>query len=233
MDVTDREIAISGFAQNGDLSSCSFGGAASSLLSVHRPGTSGDRTSPLPTCPSGRRAIFLDRDGTLIAEREYLSDPAQVELIPGVPQALQRLQRSGFRLILVTNQSGIGRGYFTESDMHQVNRRLAELLVPHHVRIERIYFAPEAPDQPSPGRKPSPHFLFQARDELGLDLAQSYMVGDKLSDLECGWNAGVRQCLLVRTGYGAETEVRHPELRYRVVVVDDLSAAAAHLCWQA
>jgi len=187
----------------------------------------------LSTCPPGRRAIFLDRDGTLIAEREYLSDPAQVEVIPGVPQALQRLQQAGFHLILVTNQSGIGRGYFTESDMHQVNRRLAELLAPHHVRIERIYFAPEAPDQPSLGRKPSPHFLFLARDELGLDLAQSYLIGDKLSDLECGWNAGVRQCLLVRTGYGAETEVRHPELRHRAVVVDDLSAAAAHLCRQA
>ena len=168
----------------------------------------------------------------MIVEREYLSQPTEVELIPGVPEALQRLQRAGFRLIIVTNQSGIGRGYFTEADMHQVHARLGELLAPHRVRIERIYFAPEAPDQPSRGRKPSPRFLFEARDELGLDLARSYMVGDKLLDLECGWNAGVRQSVLVRTGYGAETEARHPELHGRAVVVDDLGAAAAHICGQ-
>ena len=168
----------------------------------------------------------------MIVEREYLSQPTEVELIPGVPQALQRLQQAGFRLIIVTNQSGIGRGYFTEADMHRVHARLGGLLASHRVRIERIYFAPEAPDQPSQGRKPSPRFLFEARAEFGLDLAQSYMAGDKLLDLECGWNAGVRQSVLVRTGYGAETEARHPGLRRKAVVVDDLGAAAAHICGQ-
>lgn len=170
--------------------------------------------------------MFLDRDGTLNVERNYLSDPAQLELLPGVPAALKRLQDAGFRLFIVTNQSGIGRGYYTEADLHRVNARLLELLAPHGVRFEKIYFAPEAPEQPGRGRKPSPQFLFDARDEFGLDLARSYMVGDKLADLECGWNAGVKRSILVRTGYGAEVEKHDPAELARAVVLDDLPAVA-------
>jgi D-glycero-D-manno-heptose 1,7-bisphosphate phosphatase len=173
------------------------------------------------------RAVFLDRDGTLIVEKNYLSDPAEVELLPGVPQALKRLQDAGFKLILVTNQSGIGRGYYRVEDLHRVHQRLLDDLSRHGVKLERICFAPEAPDQPSRGRKPSPQFLFDARDELGIDLATSYMIGDKLIDLECGWNAGVKQSLLVRTGYGAEVERTGGRKLERAVVVDDLAAAAA------
>jgi D-glycero-D-manno-heptose 1,7-bisphosphate phosphatase len=173
------------------------------------------------------RAVFLDRDGTLNVERNYLSDPAQLELLPGVPAALRRLRDAGFKLFIVTNQSGIGRGYYTEADMHRVNARLRDALAPHGVRFEKIYFAPEAPDQPSRGRKPSPRFLFDARDEFGLDLAQSYMIGDKLLDLECGWNAGVKQSILVRTGYGAAVERNEAAKLARAVIVDDVPAAAA------
>jgi len=172
-----------------------------------------------------KRAVFLDRDGTLNVEREYLADPARLELFPGVGAALRRLQDAGFLLFIVTNQSGIGRGYYTEADMHRVNERLLAELARGGVRMERIYFAPEAPDQPSRGRKPSPRFLFDARDEFGVDLARSYMVGDKIIDVECGWNAGVRRSLLVRTGYGAETERQHAGRLANATVVDDLSAA--------
>jgi len=94
------------------------------------------------------------------------------------------------------------------------------------VRFEKIYIAPEAPGAPSRGRKPSPQFLWDARAEFGVDLAQSYMIGDKLIDLECGWNAGVKQCLLVRTGYGAELEQEAADKLAAAVVVDDLPAAA-------
>ena len=171
-------------------------------------------------------AIFLDRDGTLIEEREYLADPAGVALFPGVGAALRRLQDAGFTLVIVTNQSGIGRGYYTEADLHRVNDRLRQLLAADGVLIAKIYFAPEAPEAPSRGRKPSPQFLLDARDEFGVDLAQSYMIGDKLIDLECGWNAGVKKCLLVRTGYGAELERTSPAKLAAAVVVDDLPAAA-------
>ena len=111
------------------------------------------------------------------------------------------------------------------ADVDRVNEHLCRELARDGVRFEKIYIAPEKPDEPSRGRKPSPQFLFDARDEFGLDLAQSYLIGDKLIDLECGWNAGVKKSILVRTGYGAELE-REPEKLTRAVVVDDLNGAA-------
>jgi D-glycero-D-manno-heptose 1,7-bisphosphate phosphatase len=173
-----------------------------------------------------RRAVFLDRDGTLIEERDYLRRPEDVALFPGASVALRRLQDAGCRLIQVTNQSGVGRGYFTLADVDRVNARVAEEFGRFGVRFERVYVAPEAPNQPSRGRKPSPQFLFDARDEFDLDLARSFMIGDKLIDLECGWNAGVKASILVRTGYGAETERKHVAQLGRAVVMDDLAAAA-------
>ncbi len=172
------------------------------------------------------RAVFLDRDGTLVVERNYLKDPALIEILAGVPEALKRLQEAGFALFIVTNQSGIGRGYYTLDDMHRVNARLIAELASHGVRFAKIYFAPEAPEQPSRGRKPSPQFLFDARDEFGIDLSGSYMIGDKIIDLECGRNAGMKKSVLVRTGYGAEVEAASAGQLDKAVVVENLTAAA-------
>jgi D-glycero-D-manno-heptose 1,7-bisphosphate phosphatase len=175
------------------------------------------------------RAVFLDRDGTIVVEKNYLSDPGQVEIFPGAPEALKRLQDAGFKLFIVTNQSGIGRGYYTLENMHQVNARLLEELARHGVRFEKIYFAPEAPEEPSRGRKPSPQFLFDARDEFGIDLAQSYMIGDKPIDLECGWNAGVRKSILVRTGYGTDVERNSFNKLGSALVVTDLAEGVVRI----
>jgi len=175
------------------------------------------------------RAIFLDRDGTIIEERNYLSRPEEVAFLPGAGAALKRLGDAGFKLLVVTNQSGVGRGYFTLEDVDRVNAHIAEHLAREGVRFEKVYIAPEAPDQPSRGRKPLPQFLFDARDEFDLDLGASYMIGDKLIDLECGWNAGVRQSILVRTGYGARAERETPDRLEKAVVLDDLSAAASYI----
>jgi D-glycero-D-manno-heptose 1,7-bisphosphate phosphatase len=172
------------------------------------------------------RAVFLDRDGTIIEERNYLRRVEEVVILPGAAAALGQLQRAGFKLFIVSNQSGVGRGYFTLAEAEQVNQHLAGELGREGVRFEKIYIAPEAPQGPSRGRKPSPQFLLDARDEFGVDLAQSYMIGDKLIDLECGWNAGVKKCLLVRTGYGAELERALADRLGAAAVVDDLSAAA-------
>ncbi len=171
-------------------------------------------------------AVFLDRDGTLIAEKNYLRRPEDVVILPGAAAALRRLGDAEFKLFIVSNQSGIGRGYFTLADVERVNEHLSRELARAGVRLEKIYIASEAPDQPSRGRKPSPQFLFDARDEFGVDLARSYMIGDKLIDLECGWNAGVKQSILVRTGYGAELEQVEAEKLKRAVIVDNLTAAA-------
>jgi len=176
------------------------------------------------------RAVFFDRDGTLIEERHYLSRPEEVVVFPGAGLALKRLQDAGFKLFIVSNQSGVGRGYFTLQDVERVNQRLLKDLAGAGVGFERIYIAPEAPENPSRGRKPSPQFLFDARDEFGLDLGTSYLIGDKLIDLQAGWNAGVKQCLLVRTGYGAELERQSPAALTSAIVVNDLPAAADWIC---
>lgn len=172
------------------------------------------------------RAVFLDRDGTLIAERNYLSKIEDVAILPGAPAALKRLEDAGLLLFIVSNQSGVGRGYFTMVEAESVNRHLCHLFAQEGVRFQKIYVAPEAPDEPSRGRKPSPQFLFDARDEFALDLSASYMVGDKLIDLECGWNAGVKKSILVRTGYGAELERSSASRLSTAAIVDDLAAAA-------
>ncbi len=172
------------------------------------------------------KAVFLDRDGTLNEERKYLSDPDKLVLIPGVVEALRQLRDAGFLLFVVTNQSGIGRGYYTIDDMHRVNTRLLAILEKQGIEISNIYFAPEAPENPSRGRKPSPQFLQDARDQFEVDLSRSFMIGDKVSDVRCGENAGVAASILVRTGYGAEHAEKHSSSLATATIVPDLSAAA-------
>jgi D-glycero-D-manno-heptose 1,7-bisphosphate phosphatase len=172
------------------------------------------------------RAVFLDRDGTMIVEKNYLSQPEDVKIFPATIVGLKKLCDAGFKLFIVSNQSGVGRGYFTLADMHKVNQHLCGELASDGIEFAKIYVAPEAPDQPSRGRKPSPQFLFDARDEFDLNLAESFMVGDKLIDLECGWNAGVKKSILVRTGYGTETERAAANKFASAVIVDDLNKAA-------
>ena len=172
------------------------------------------------------RAVFLDRDGTLIEDRDYLRRPEEVKILTGVPEALRKLQDAGFFLIIVTNQSGVGRGYFTLEDVERVHQHIVREFAAFGVIFRKFYVAPEAPDQPSRGRKPSPQFLFDARDQFSIDLANSFMVGDKLIDLECGWNAGVKRSILVRTGYGSRVERKEGERLRDALVVDGLPAAA-------
>jgi D-glycero-D-manno-heptose 1,7-bisphosphate phosphatase len=178
-------------------------------------------------------AIFLDRDGTIIEDRNYISRPEEVVILPGAAAALQKLCAAGFKLFIVSNQSGVGLGYFSIVDVEKVNEHICQEFGRNGVIFEKIYVAPEAPETPSRGRKPSPQFLFDARDEFGIDLAQSYMMGDKLIDLQCGWNAGVKKGILVRTGYGAQVERDlAAEKLVAALIVDDLPAAAAWILAQ-
>lgn len=146
-----------------------------------------------------RRFIALDRDGTLIVEKNYLCDPAQVELLPTVEGGLALLRRSGFGLLVVSNQSGVGRGYFTLADVGRVNRRLVELAGP----FDGVYFCPHAPEAGCACRKPRPGLLEQAARELGFALTDCVVVGDKASDVDLARNCAGAS-VLVTTGYGAE-----------------------------
>jgi D-glycero-D-manno-heptose 1,7-bisphosphate phosphatase len=179
------------------------------------------------------RAIFFDRDGTLMKEKVYLHRPEEVEVYPDAAGALRRLQEARFKLFIVSNQSGVGRGMFTMEDVAKVNARLTGELARAGVRFEKIYISPEAPHEPSRTRKPSPEMLFDARQEFGVCLEESYFIGDKLIDLECGWNAGVKKSILVRTGYGKEVETSGEPRLAQAVVVDGLAAAAAWILEQA
>lgn len=149
-------------------------------------------------------AIFLDRDGTINVEKNYLIDPAGFELIPGVGDALRRCQEAGYLLIVVTNQSGVARGYFTTKEVEELHVHLQAELSVYGVQIDAFYLCPHHPDY-SDGlcgcRKGAPGMLLQAAADYDIDLAASWMIGDKRTDVEAGNRAGCRS-ILVRTGYG-------------------------------
>ena len=150
--------------------------------------------------PARQKAIFFDRDGTLIKDVGYCSQPSEVELLEGVREWLPKLKKAGFKLVIVTNQSGIGRGYLTEEDFWAVQQELQKRL--GACIIDATYFCPETPQQGSERRKPNPGMLLEAATELNIDLNRSYMVGDKASDAEAGIRAGVRATILFGTNAG-------------------------------
>ena len=149
------------------------------------------------------KALFLDRDGTLILDKVYLADPAGVELIPGVAGALRRVRSLGYKLFLFTNQSGIGRGYHTLDDAVRVNARMDEMLALPRPIFDEICIVPEAPDQPSLYRKPSPRFIAESIARHALDPAQCWMVGDREADIQAGLNAGIHAAAVCTGKYDA------------------------------
>jgi D-glycero-D-manno-heptose 1,7-bisphosphate phosphatase len=152
-----------------------------------------------------QRYVLLDRDGTLIVERHYLADPAQVELLPGAARALVQLRALGWGLAVITNQSGIGRGYYGWEQLHAVHARLAELLAHEGASLDGIYICPHRPDEDCACRKPRPGLIWSAAAELHFDPRAAVVVGDKLCDLDAGRAVGATTCL-VRTGYGRSCE---------------------------
>ncbi len=157
-----------------------------------------------------RPCVFLDRDGTIIEERHYLSDPDLVSLVPGAAGAIAAMRRKGYLVVVVSNQSGISRGYFTAEAAESVNRRMEELLEAGGAGLDAVYFCPHVDSDGCSCRKPKPGLIERACGDFDVDLAGSYMVGDKMCDVMTGVNAGVRP-VLVRTGYGASFEGELPE----------------------
>ena len=145
------------------------------------------------------KALFLDRDGTLILDKVYLADPAGVELLPGAADGLTLARTRGYRLFLFTNQSGIGRGFHTLEDTLRVNARMEELIGLPRPVFAGVCIAPETPDQPVVYRKPSPRFILEMIAQHALDPAQCWMIGDSAADIKAGLAANVRVAA-VRTG---------------------------------
>lgn len=170
-----------------------------------------------------RPGILIDRDGTLIEERNYLSEPAGVELFPGVPAAVATVNRAGVPIVIVSNQSGIGRGYFTEDDLATVKARVQEVLAVEGAHLDGYYHCPHAPSDGCRCRKPAPAMAEQAAADLDLDLHRSFVIGDKRADLELGRAVGAT-AILVRTGYGRDTEAKGVAADQ---VFDDLPSALA------
>ena len=163
-------------------------------------------------------AVFIDRDGTLMRDVDYCGDPNEVAVFDGVPNALHRLKAGGYKIIVITNQSGIGRGYFNEKTYRAVEAEVARQVGAGV--IDATYFCPHSPDEECECRKPAPGMVIQAARENSIDLTRSYFIGDKDSDIECGRRAGTKT-ILVQTGYGGEADQKAPD-----IVVADLAAAA-------
>jgi histidinol-phosphate phosphatase family protein len=154
-----------------------------------------------------RPALFVDRDGTLVVERGYLSDPRSIELLPGVAQALQNVRAAGHPVVVISNQSGVGRGMFTLGRVHEAMAMLRCQLRAHGVELDAVYFCPHRPEDACACRKPGIALLERAAEDLVLDLGSSAVVGDKLLDVRTGHGAGALG-ILVRTGYGRDEEER-------------------------
>lgn len=145
---------------------------------------------------SGDPAVFLDRDGTLIDDVGYISDPEDVRLLPGAADALQALRDAGFRLVVISNQSGLGRGLITQEQADAVHERFLSELQRAGARVDAAYYCPHAPDEGCRCRKPLPGLILDAARELGLDLERSVMVGNSEVDVSAGEAAGARAILL-------------------------------------
>lgn len=174
-----------------------------------------------------RTSVFLDRDGTVNVEVDYLDDPDDLRLIQGAGRAIRLLNEAGFYVILVTNQSAIGRGLFSTARLAEIHDELVRRLAAYDAQLDAIYICPHRPDEGCACRKPEPGLLQRAAKEHSLDLSRCFVVGDKASDLEAGRRVGCRT-VLVLTGYGAEQRAACEASTLPDFVARDLSEA---VCW--
>jgi histidinol-phosphate phosphatase family protein len=180
----------------------------------------------LDTRPRPKRFVVVDRDGTLIVEKNYLSSADQVELLPNAAAALKRLRGAGLGIVMISNQSGVGRKYFEMADVGRVNARVSELLVADGAVLDAVYICPHTPDDRCACRKPEPRMLEQAAADFGFAPAEAFVIGDKACDIGLGRNCGATT-FLVQTGYGREHLANgwaKPDF-----VVNDLMEAAEYI----
>ncbi|MBL1214527.1 MAG: HAD family hydrolase [Ignavibacteriae bacterium] len=180
-------------------------------------------------------AVFFDRDGTINIDPGYLGDPELVKLFPNVPQSISKLRNIfGFKIVVVSNQSGVSRGLISADDVEKVNLKINELLKPEDALIDAFYFCPYHP-QFSPiekcsCRKPSPEMILTAADDLNIDLSKSYMVGDKASDIISGFNAGVKTVLISTSKNDEQIIILQKEDKRPNFVAENFSSACNFIC---
>jgi len=179
-----------------------------------------------------KKAFFIDRDGVLIDEENYLGDPDRVKLIAGAPEALRAIRKNGYLCLVISNQSGVARGYFDEDAVRSVHLRVDELLVKAGATpVDAYYYCPHHPKGEVPEytvdcdcRKPRPGLFMRAAKEFGVDLQNSFMIGDKTSDIKAAQNAGLKASALVKTGYGPD-EIAKIHGSKNTFVADDINDA--------
>lgn len=179
-----------------------------------------------------RPAVFLDRDGTIIEDVGYLRELSQIDLLPWSPDAIRMLNEAGFAVVVITNQSGVARGYFDEAHVQATHAALDAALQAHAARIDAYYYCPHYPGSANPHynvecdcRKPAPGLLRQAAHDLSIDLERSWMVGDFWRDVEAGLAAGTRT-ILIRTGRGGQHRPAPPDAPQPDAILNDLMEAA-------
>lgn len=145
------------------------------------------------------KAVFFDRDNTLVIDTNYMHKVEDLKFFPDTFSALKKIQDKGYKLFIVTNQSGIGRGYFKVSDMEKFHNALLSELAKNQIKIEDIHYCPHAPEDKCDCRKPHPKMLLELAEKHQIDLSASYMVGDKVIDAECGFNANANGILIKKT----------------------------------
>lgn len=160
------------------------------------------------------KAVFLDRDGVINKELNYLSDPNDFDFIEGSIEALRILKKKGYLLLIITNQSGIARGYFTEKILDKIHEKMIKLLKNEGVALDGIYYCPHHPDFTGSCdcRKPNAGLILKARNQFNIDLSNSFMVGDTMNDIKTGKNAKSKT-VLVLTGYGKEEQKKIDQIK--------------------
>jgi len=151
------------------------------------------------------KAVFLDRDGTINVDKEYVHKVEDLEFIPGVLEALAKLAKTDYRIIIITSQSGIGRGYYTQNDYEIFTKNMLNKIKRNGGRIDAVYFCPHSPDAGCDCRKPKPKMILDAARDFNIDLSKSYMIGDKRADMIMGDNAGCKK-IRVMTGKGEKSD---------------------------
>jgi histidinol-phosphate phosphatase family protein len=173
------------------------------------------------------RAVFIDKDGTLIHDVPYNVDPKNVQLTMRAGRALRRMKNAGYQLIVVSNQSGVARGLFEEKDLLPINRQIQTLLAPYGVKVDAFYYCPHGPDDGCKCRKPMPGMILRAARDNAVDPQISWMIGDILNDVEAGNRAG---CRTIHVDNGNETEWIRSDCRQPLYSVKDLAEAAEIIC---